>query len=148
MSGLLQVRVTGVVVENDHILLVKQQVAGGRGWSLPGGRVEPGETLEEAVIREMEEETGIAVNVGKLLYVCDKPDAVPPLVHITFLLEKVGGELRLPSNEFDRNPIRAVAMVPVDQLEAHGFSATFRRLVQEGFPQAGSYQGLKHNIGL
>lgn len=148
MSSLLQVRVTGIVVEDDRILLVKQRVSADRAWSLPGGRVEQGETLEAAIVRELEEETGLTTEVVKLLYVCDKPDVSPSLLHITFLLWRIGGELRLPSNEFDANPIADVAMVPIEELEAYGFSAKFTSLVRDGFPEAGSYQGLKNNIGL
>jgi mutator protein MutT len=148
MTDLMQVRVTGILPEQDRLLLVKQRVSPRRGWSLPGGRVEAGETLEEAVVRELEEETGLSVQVVKLLYVCDKPDAAPPLVHITFLLEKTGGAIRLPSNEFDSNPIQDVRMVPVGELAEYGFTETFRELVQNGFPEAGSYRGLKSNIGL
>ncbi|AIE80308.1 Nudix hydrolase family protein [Bacillus cereus] len=85
MENVMQVRVTGILIEDEKVLLVKQRVAN-RNWSLPGGRVENGETLEEAVIREMREETGLEVNIQKLLYVCDKPDASPSLLHITFLL--------------------------------------------------------------
>ncbi|GMK38566.1 DNA mismatch repair protein MutT [Paenibacillus sp. CCS19] len=148
MSSLLQVRVTGVVVEEERILLVKQRVSADRAWSLPGGRVEQGETLEAAIVRELEEETGLSTEVVKLLYLCDKPDASPSLLHVTFLLRATGGEIRLPSNEFDANPIADVAMVPIEELEAYGFSAKFASLVRDGFPNAGSYQGLKSNIGL
>lgn len=49
--------------------------------------------LEEAMVREMREETGLEVKIKKLLYVCDKPDASPSLLHITFLLEKITGKL-------------------------------------------------------
>jgi ADP-ribose pyrophosphatase YjhB (NUDIX family) len=148
MSTLLQVRVTGVLVEDNRLLLVKQRVSAERAWSLPGGRVEQGETLESAIVRELEEETGLSTEVVKLLYLCEKPDASPSLLHITFLLRRIDGEIRLPSNEFDANPIADVLMVPIQELEAYGFSAKFMNLVCDGFMDAGSYQGLKSNIGL
>ncbi|MFG1735243.1 hypothetical protein PAEVO_53020 [Paenibacillus sp. GM2FR] len=148
MSNLLQVRVTGILIEDERILLVKQSVSSERGWSLPGGRVEQGETLEEAMVREMEEETGLITKVKKLLYLCDKPDSSPSLLHITFLLERLEGEIRLPSNEFDLNPIGDVVLVPIADLASHGFSEKFTTIVKRGFPESGSYQGLKRNIGL
>ncbi|MBJ7994903.1 NUDIX hydrolase [Bacillus mycoides] len=147
MENVMQVRVTGILIEDEKVLLVKQKVAN-RNWSLPGGRVENGETLEEAMIREMREETGLEVKIKKLLYVCDKPDVSPSLLHITFLLERIEGEITLPSNEFDHNPIQDVQMVPIKDLSQYGFSETFITLISEGFASAGSYQGLKQNIGL
>ncbi|PEL14970.1 DNA mismatch repair protein MutT [Bacillus wiedmannii] len=147
MGNVMQVRVTGILIEDEEVLLVKQKVAN-RNWSLPGGRVENGETLEEAMIREMREETGLEVKIKKLLYVCDKPDANPSLLHITFLLERIEGEITLPSNEFDHNPIQDVQMVPIKDLSQYGFSEIFITLISEGFASTGSYQGLKQNIGL
>ncbi|KEK23207.1 NUDIX hydrolase [Bacillus gaemokensis] len=147
MNHLLQVRATGILIEEGKLLIVKQKVSD-RNWSLPGGRVENGETLEEAIIREMKEETGLETRIKKLLYICDKTDAVPSLLHITFLLEKVSGEIKLPSNEFDHNPIHDVKMVPIKELGAYHFSETFIQLIEKGFPNAGTYQGLKQNIGL
>ncbi|MFH7834476.1 NUDIX domain-containing protein [Bacillus luti] len=147
MENVMQVRVTGILIEDEKVLLVKQKVAN-RNWSLPGGRAENGETLEEAIIREMREETGLEVKIKKLLYVCDKPDALPPLLHITFLLERIEGEITLPSNEFDHNPIHDVQMVPIKDLSHYDFSEIFITLISEGFASAGSYQGLKQNIGM
>jgi hypothetical protein len=88
------------------------------------------------------------VKVNRLLYVCDKPDAHPPILHISFLLDYVAGAIRLPTNEFDANPISDVQFVDVSDLPACGFSLKFMELVRDGFPDAGSYQGLKENIGL
>jgi ADP-ribose pyrophosphatase YjhB (NUDIX family) len=147
MENVMQVRVTGILIESEKVLLVKQKVAN-RDWSLPGGRVENGETLEEAMIREMKEETGLDVKVKNLLYVCDKPDALPSLLHITFLLERIEGEITLPSNEFDHNPSQYVQMVRIEELSSYGFSEKFTKLASEKFLNAGSYQGLKQNIGL
>ncbi|MED0872992.1 NUDIX hydrolase [Bacillus mobilis] len=147
MENVMQVRVTGILIEDEKLLLVKQKVAN-RDWSLPGGRVENGETLEEAMIREMREETGLEVKIKKLLYVCDKPDVRPSLLHITFLLERIEGEITLPSNEFDHNPIHDVQMVALEELSSYGFSNKFIKLAYENFLNAGSYQGVKQNIGL
>jgi len=57
--------VGGIAIRDDHLLLVRRGHAPSRGrWSLPGGRVEPGETAEHALVRELAEETGLAVEAG------------------------------------------------------------------------------------
>lgn len=127
--------------------MVKQKLKS-RNWSLPGGRLERGELLKEGVIREVYEETGLETKVEKLLYVCDKPDADPPLIHITFLLKRTAGELRLPSNESDENPIYDVQMVPFDEITEYGFKEKFKTIIKNKFPDSGRYAGLKKEIGL
>lgn len=148
MSAEFQIRVTGVLIENGEILLVKQRLSEKRGWSLPGGRLEQGESLASGLCREMQEETGLLVRPVKLLYLCDSARSGFRLVHISFLLERIGGALTLPTNEFDQNPISDVRFVPLARLEEYGFSSRFRQLAQEGFPGCGSYMGDKANIGL
>lgn len=144
---LFHIRVTGILIEENKILLVKQKLKN-RNWSLPGGRLENGETLEQGILREMYEETGLKTRIVKLLYVCDKPDVEPSLVHITFLLEKIDGYLKLPTNEFDENPIYDVKMVPIKDITKYGFSKEFENIIKSNFPTSGSYVGLKKNIGL
>jgi ADP-ribose pyrophosphatase YjhB (NUDIX family) len=148
MDYLFQIRVTGILLENEKVLIVKQKVSNSREWSLPGGRMEQGETLESSIVREILEETGLQSKIIKLLYLCDIPIASPPLLHITFLMEKVGGVITLPTNEFDQNPISDVRMVTINNLKEYGFSDKFVSLVNNGFPDSGCYMGLKTNIGL
>jgi mutator protein MutT len=144
-------RATAILVENGHVLLAGQKVTESlsRSWSLPGGTLEFGETLEECVIREVKEETGLDVVVDKLLYVCDRILDERHVVHITFIVKRVGGSLQVGVEpEADANPIKSVKMVPLSELRQYGFSERFRQLAQSGFPDSGTYQGLIHNIGL
>jgi len=141
------IRVTGILMENDQLLLVRQKV-NEREWSLPGGRLEQGESLAQGMLREMKEETGLDTAIERMLYVCDIASSGNTALHITFLLKRTGGTITLPTNEFDQNPIHEVRFVPVDELRNLGFSEDFVRLIQLGFPQAGSYMGDKTQIGL
>jgi ADP-ribose pyrophosphatase YjhB (NUDIX family) len=144
--GGFRVRATGVLVEDGKVLLVRQQT-GKREWSLPGGEIQPGETLANAVRRELREETGVEVEIDGLLFVAEVPDASAPLLHITMRVRKCGGALRVTANA-DRNPITDVRLVAVDELTALGFSETFASLVRSDFPNAGAYVGPKSAIGL
>lgn len=64
----VEVAVGAIVRRGDELLLVRRGREPAVGeWSVPGGRVEPGETLMEAVVRELEEETGLRGVCGPLV---------------------------------------------------------------------------------
>ncbi|WP_246066813.1 NUDIX domain-containing protein [Paenibacillus koleovorans] len=148
----IKARVTGILVEDGKLLLVKHSkpVAPGRFWSLPGGKLERGETLETGMLREMKEETGLDVQLGSLLYVCDKPEEEVSRIHFLFQLKRTSEDVQVPSNEFDENAILAVRWVPLEQLAdpEYSFTPLFQDLALSGFPGAGEYKGHKSNIGL
>ena len=88
------VSVAGLVVnENDEILLIKSPR---RGWEYPGGMVEQGETLQQALIREIREETGVDVEITAFVGVCK--NITIDSVNIDFICRYIGGELT-ESNE-------------------------------------------------
>ncbi|MFD3653305.1 NUDIX hydrolase [Streptomyces sp. NPDC058620] len=143
----MHTRVTGIVLsDDDKILLLHQDTDGPRHWSLPGGKVEDGGTLEEGLVREMREETGADVEAGRLLYLCDNVPA--RVVHITFETRIIGGALGAVTESADTRQIHAVEFVPLDDLPRLGFSDLFVKLCRDGFPGAGSYMGPKSAIGL
>ena len=144
-----KVRITGILIEENLILLVEQDVTDSRAWSLPGGTLELGKTIEQCLVREMKEETGLDVAIAELLYVCDRIQENHHVVHMTFLIERVGGKLqRGYEPESGANIIKDVKMVSLDELQNYGFSSIFYELAKSNFPNRGTYKGDVHNIGL
>lgn len=62
-------RAAAILIQNDHVALIKRERQGLLYYVFPGGQVEEGETLAEAAVREVAEETGLQVTVGPLLAV-------------------------------------------------------------------------------
>lgn len=85
------VGVSGVVVNKNKILLGKRKDLG--TWGLPGGRVEEGETIEESLFREVEEETGIRVKESKLTGIYIRTRWKKNLVFV-FVCKNFSGNLR------------------------------------------------------
>ncbi|HEY3314097.1 MAG TPA: NUDIX hydrolase [Bacillota bacterium] len=99
------VGVGSVVIEGGRILLVQRGHAPGKGkWSIPGGLVEVGEKLAEAVKRETFEETGLVVEPGELATVGEAitPDADGRVqfhyVLLDFFVRPTGGGARAGSD--------------------------------------------------
>jgi 8-oxo-dGTP diphosphatase len=102
------VGIGAVVVQNGRVLLVKRRYAPLAGeWSLPGGGVEVGETLDACVVRELREETGLDVEVGPVIEVFDRitHDADGRVqyhyVLVDYLCWPIGGELVAASDVAD-----------------------------------------------
>ena len=103
----------GAVIVDDHreenrVLLIRRGTAPLLGeWSLPGGVLECGETLREAVVREAREETGLVVETGEMLGVYERVIRGEQgrvryhYVLIDFLCRPVGGDLKAGSDATD-----------------------------------------------
>nr|MDO8044594.1 NUDIX hydrolase [Candidatus Baldrarchaeota archaeon] len=85
-----------IKTNDDKVVLVKRKNPPYKGWwALPGGIVEYGETVEEAVKREVKEETGLEVEIEKLVNVYSDPNRDPRghFISICFLCRRIGGTL-------------------------------------------------------
>ncbi len=85
-------------------------------WILPGGHVDRGEVVEEATLREVAEETGLQVELERLLGVYTYPGN--PVVLVVFLARPTGGEL-VPGREALDLALFAPADIPWDELGYH-----------------------------
>ena len=105
-----------LVPKGGELLLIRRTSEPGRGlWALPGGYVERGEPVEEAVAREVQEETGLTVRVQGLVGLYS--EAGSSLVLAAYAAESAGGELlQEPTRE-----VQQVAPFPLDALPAMAF---------------------------
>ena len=98
------VGVGGAVVDDSRLLLVRRSSRRGRGnWQIPGGFVEQNETMELAVVREVEEETGVKTTVQGVLGIRNRYDEEGGnSLYIVMLLSRQSGEPNPDMKEVDR----------------------------------------------
>ncbi len=117
MSGSVIPCVGAVVTDGQgRLLMIKRGHEPGAGlWSIPGGRIEPGETDAEALVREMLEETGLAVEVGSLIGSVQRPGLDGAVIDIRdYAATVTGGTLRPGDDAADA---RWVEAADLDSLE-------------------------------
>ena len=133
-----------VIVADTKIVLIKRGNEPSRGkWTIPGGLVELGETVENAVIREAKEETGLAVGNPVLIDVVGNVDLDEHgkikyhYVIIDYLVHVKGGEVGAASDAAE------LRWIPFDEVEKYDLTASFRvffKQNREKLAKANSYQ--------
>jgi 8-oxo-dGTP diphosphatase len=135
------VGVGGVIIDHRRALLIRRGSEPLLGeWSIPGGTLELGETLEEGVARELLEETGLTVKVIDLIEVFDRiymestagagEQKKRPRFHyviVDYLCERVAGEAVAGSDVTD------VAFASEEELEKYKLTETATRILKKAF---------------
>jgi 8-oxo-dGTP diphosphatase len=138
------VGVGGVIIQDGRALLIRRGSEPLRGeWSIPGGTLELGESLQEGVARELREETGLVVRVLELIEVFDrifldessrsserKPGPRFHFVIVDYLCERIGGDLCAASDVTD------VVFASEDELGQYRLTETATRVLKKAFAMA------------
>jgi ADP-ribose pyrophosphatase YjhB (NUDIX family) len=109
------VAIAGIVFDReDRVLLVQRGKPPGEGlWTVPGGSLEPGETLAQGVAREVREETGLVVEVGTLACVVEAISEEFHYVIHDYFARPIGGKLAAGS---DAKAVRWATPADLDSL--------------------------------
>jgi 8-oxo-dGTP diphosphatase len=102
---------------DNKILLIKRNTRPFVGfWALPGGRMDPGETIEQTVVREVKEETGLDVKivkvVGEYMEKGVREDIDYEYYPTCFVVEPVGGELKKQDSEIQEMKLFGLDALP------------------------------------
>ena len=140
-----------MVIDGGRALLIRRGSEPLRGeWSIPGGTLELGESLERGVARELLEETGLEVRVLELIEIFDRvyeaeaaADGSPsvrtgPKYHFViadYLCERIGGEAIAGSDVTD------VAFAREPELDAYGLTETATRILRKAFAMERARRG-------
>ena len=145
------VGIGGVIIDQSRTVLIRRGSEPLRGeWSIPGGTLELGESLQEGVARELLEETGIEVRVLDLIEVFDrifledgstsaKVNGRPRFhfVIVDYLCERLGGEPRAGSDVTD------VAFAREGELSQYHLTETATRVLKKAFAMDRARHGTK-----
>lgn len=127
---------------DGRVLLVRRAKPPLEGrWSIPGGTVELGETLEHALVREMAEETGLEVEPLEVLIVFDRieregAEVAFHHVIVDYLCRRVSGEARAASDALE------VAWATADELGRYDLTEKALAVVGDGFRRSDKRRGL------
>ena len=110
---------TIVLNDKKEILLIKGPL---RGWEMPGGQVEEGESLKDAAIRETKEETGIDVEIVKFCGIFQ--NVKKSICNTLFLAKPIGGKLTTSSESLE------VGFFPIDEALKMVTVGNFRQRIE------------------
>ena len=114
------VKVAAAIIQKGNQVFATQRGYGDfkDGWEFPGGKIEPGETPEEALVREIKEELDTEISIRKLIYVVEYDYSQFHLTMYCYLCEVLSGRLVLKEHEaakwLAKETLHTVDWLPAD----------------------------------
>lgn len=127
----IRIRIAGIYLKENKILLVKHRKNKREYFLLPGGGLEPGESMKEALIREWKEELNLSIKTGEFLF---SGESVPPknlrksqVIQVVFRVISIKGSIKVQPDEalFDYK------WVPIDDISQVDFFPVCQKQVMQ-----------------
>jgi ADP-ribose pyrophosphatase YjhB (NUDIX family) len=126
-EGKLRLGCSAVLFGNDRLTVLLTRRTDNGQWCLPGGMIEPGESVSEGCEREVFEETGLRIRVVRLTCVYSNPNRLTiypdgnkaHVIVLTFEVEQVGGELGLSDETTDAQFFPVAEVEQMDLFHGH-----------------------------
>ncbi|MBN2403778.1 MAG: NUDIX hydrolase [Spirochaetes bacterium] len=137
----IRIRVAALLIEDGKILLIAHKKDKTVYWLLPGGGVNPGESLEEALKRELKEELDIYITVNDVALICDSiaPDESKHIVNICFFCTHNTGNYFLNNeqrlydfNFFNVDEVANLQIVPPIKTELENILHGYKNYIYHG----------------
>ncbi len=143
----IRIRVAGILVKDNKILLVRHEKREKSYWLLPGGGVEMGESAGEALVREFMEEVGLKIEVGPLVLVQDSipPDLHRQVLNLYFLVSAQKFDLKVTQDAV----LKDAAFYPLEEFPSMPINPDVKAEILEGlsknWPGGCQYLGNRWN---
>ncbi len=137
----IRIRVAALLIEDGKILFIAHKKENTVYWLLPGGGVNPGESLEEALKRELKEELDINIKVNDVALICDSiaPDETKHIVNICFFCTYNAGTYFLSREQrlydfgfFNADEITNLQILPPIKSELENILRGFKNTIYLG----------------
>lgn len=134
----------GIVLRGEEALVVKKAYSGLKGqWSFPAGFVQEGETVDEAAVREVMEETGVEAVIRQVAAI--RSGVIRESISdnmVVFWMDYVSGEPRPQEGE-----ILETRFMPIEELLTHPLSSTYLKIILPQYKERESgLSGQSHDI--
>jgi 8-oxo-dGTP diphosphatase len=129
------VAVRAVIIKDDKVLIIRESDVYGKGlgrYDFPGGKVQMGESINEAIEREVKEEVGIKVKIGNPFYVDEWRPVVKgeqvQIIGIFYICESMDSEVKLGSDHDDYKwmPVSDYSSVPLMKENANALEVLLK----------------------
>lgn len=110
-----RVRLAGILIKNNKVLLIKHKKNNEEYWLLPGGGLDYGETFQKALKREFMEETNLNVDVKEMVFISESisPTLSRHIVNLFFIVEYINGELKIGEEDI----LEDLDYISIEELE-------------------------------